>query len=102
MKFDRNVFVWGLPNPVQSIQAQATNVVGDASGIAGKATSEVARATKVGEDIKNIATSGIAAGQTHNNGLSQKSCSVGTKFGCVEFDGRSDCVRFPMKKYDVF
>ncbi|KAH6961623.1 hypothetical protein BKA56DRAFT_623600 [Ilyonectria sp. MPI-CAGE-AT-0026] len=102
MKFERNVFIRGLPNPIESIQAQATHVVGDAGDIAEKATSAVARATKVGGDIKNKASSAIAAGETLINGLIPKACSVGTRYGCVEFDSRSDCVQFPMQDDNVF
>ncbi|RSL45827.1 hypothetical protein CEP54_014114 [Fusarium duplospermum] len=102
ISFERHVFIRGLPNPIQSIHAQATHVIDDAGDVADKATSAVARATKVADEIKNKATSAIAAGETFINGLIPKACSVGTKYGCVEFNSRSDCVEFPMKDGNAF
>ncbi|RTE68240.1 hypothetical protein BHE90_017383, partial [Fusarium euwallaceae] len=61
ISFERDLFIRGLPNPIQSIHAQATHVIDDAGDIADKATSAIARATKVADEIKNKATSAIAA-----------------------------------------
>ncbi|RSL41393.1 hypothetical protein CEP54_015837, partial [Fusarium duplospermum] len=94
----KGIFTRGLSVPTGNIPPQVTEVAGKADGVIKQATTAVAQATKVAGDIKDKATSAIAAGETLLGGLIPKACSVGTTSGCVEYgDGHSDCLQFPLE-----
>ncbi|KAH6972682.1 hypothetical protein EDB80DRAFT_693479 [Ilyonectria destructans] len=101
--FGQQILARSILSPVESIQGQANEAIATLSTIAaGKATSFVAEATKAGNDVENVVNSAIAAGETFLSGHVPEGCSVGTKYGCIIFEARSDCMQIPMDKTSDF
>ncbi|RSL84772.1 hypothetical protein CDV31_016666, partial [Fusarium ambrosium] len=74
-KIGHNIFSRGLKNPVDQVQAQATEAAGAVGDTIGNAATVVAQATRVAADVKDKAESAIAAAETLVSGAIPKSFS---------------------------
>ncbi|RBR18616.1 uncharacterized protein FIESC28_05968 [Fusarium coffeatum] len=86
-----------LPGPLQDAPFPATKIVEGVDDIANYATTLVVEATRVAGDVKDKASSAIAAAETFAAGFIPKGCSFGTKYMCIDLkSGFSECTAFPV------